>query len=229
MKKILSLIAIAVAAMSTTTVTAQNAFHPTVDKNGYYNVLDCPTSPSYFKATTEQNEDDGSYTVNIYRARELAQTISCEVTGGGLHYFDANFDGNLDIMVGPATARNYSTILLWSDKRNEFVPMDGEALNGYFIVNPKSKTWVGMNSGGASSTFYKMMRWNGNALEVIESLMVFSDPSEQADNGVTTKYTLFEGDDYYGPQSAGKVKTRTNKLAKLPKQWQQIIASFDNM
>ena len=217
-----------VAAMGTATVTAQNAFHPAVDKYGYYNVLDCPTSPSYFKATTEQN-DDGTYTVNIYRARELAQTISCDVTGGDLRYLDANFDGNLDIVVGPATARNFTTILLWSDKRSEFVPMASEALNGYFLVNPKSKTWVSMSSDGASITYYKKMRWNGNTLEAAEMLMVFSDPSKRANYGVTTKYTLIKGDDYYSPASVGCVKKRTNSLKKLPKDWQQIIASFDNM
>ena len=228
MKRYLTIIAIAVAAMCTANVAAQNAFHPAVDKYGYYNVLDCPTSPSYFKATTEQN-DDGGYNVNIYRARELSQTISCDVTGGELHFLDANFDGNLDIVAGPATARNYTTILLWSDKRGEFVPMAGESLNGYFLVNPQSKTWVSMSSGGASIAFYKKMRWNGNALEAAEMLMVFSDPSELAANGVTTKYTLIEGDDYYSPASVGCVKKRTNNLKKLPKEWQQIISSFEKM
>lgn len=226
MKKYFAILAISIAMLSN--AAAQNAFHAPTDKNGYYSVLSCPTSPSYFSATTELNEDDGSYNVNIYHGRQLAQSINCDVTGGELHFLDANFDGNLDIVVGPATARNYSTILLWSDAKQEFVET-GLELNGYFLVNPKSKTWVEMSSNGASSTFYTIYGWKGSELEVTESLMVFSNPSEYADYGVTTKYTLIKGNDYYSTQSVGAVKKRTNQLSKLPKQWQQIIDSFDNM
>lgn len=228
MKKYINLIAIAIVALGCFTANAQNEFQAPTDKNGFYNVLDCVTSPSYFKAGTVKN-NDGGYTVNIYRARKLSQSISCDVTGGDLHFLDANFDGNLDIVVGPATARNFTTILLWSDKKKEFVPMAGEALNGYFIVNPKSKTWVSMSSDGASITYYKKMQWNGNTLKAAEMLMVFSDPSEQATYGVSTKYTLIKGDDYYSPASVGCVKLRTNKISKLPKVWQQILNSFENM
>lgn len=228
MKNFISIFVIAIAVLGNATTSAQTSFQAKVDKNGFYNVLDCPTSPSYFKATTEQNED-GSYNVNIYHGRQLAQTIKCDdVTSGDLHFLDANFDGDLDIVVGPATARNYSTILLWSDKKNQFVPT-GIGLNGYFLVNPKAKIWVGISSDGASSTIYSKHIWRGNKFEVAESLMVFSDPSEYALYGVTTKYTLIKGDDYYSPASVGCVKQRTNKRVKLPKEWQRILNSFDNM
>ncbi len=228
MKKFISLIVVAIAVLGSVTTIAQNTFfHAKTDKNGFYKVLDCSTTPSYFKATSEQNED-GSYNVKIYHGRQLAQTIKCDVTGKELYFLDANFDGNLDIVVGPATARNYSTILLWSDKKNEFVPT-GVELNGYFLVNPKAKMWVGLSSNGASSTYYTKYIWKGNKLEVSETLMEFSDPKEYADYGVTTKYTLIKGDDYYSPASVGCVKQRTNKRVKLPKDWQRILNSFDNM
>ena len=228
MKKFISLIVVAIAVLGSVTTIAQNTFfHAKTDKNGFYKVLDCSTTPSYFKATSEQNED-GSYNVKIYHGRQLAQTIKCDVTGKELYFLDANFDGNLDIVVGPATARNYSTILLWSDKKNEFVPT-GVELNGYFLVNPKAKMWVGLSSNGASSTYYTKYIWKGNKLEVSETLMEFSDPKEYADYGVTTEYTLIKGDDYYSPASVGCVKQRTNKRVKLPKDWQRILNSFDNM
>lgn len=228
MKKFISLIVVAIAVLGSVTTIAQNTFfHAKTDKNGFYKVLDCSTTPSYFKATSEQNED-GSYNVKIYHGRQLAQTIKCDVTGKELYFLDANFDGNLDIVVGPATARNYSTILLWSDKKNEFVPT-GVELNGYFLVNPKAKMWVGLSSNGASSTYYTKYIWKGNKLEVSETLMEFSDPSEYTDYGVTTKYTLIKGDDYYSPASVGCVKQRTNKRVKLPKDWQHILNSFDKM
>ena len=225
MKKYFAILAISIAMLSN--AAAQNAFHAPTDKNGYYSVLSCPTSPSYFSATTELNEDDGSYNVNIYHGRQLAQSINCDVTGGELHFLDANFDGNLDIVVGPATARNYSTILLWSDAEQEFVET-GLELNGYFLVNPKSKTWVEMSSNGASSTFYRIYNWKGNNLEAKEMLMVLSDPGDYAEYGANTIYTVVKGGDFYGAKT-GAAKKRTNQLTKLPKQWQQIIDSFDNM
>ena len=41
-------------------------------------------------------------------------------------------------------------------------------------------------------------------------------------------YTVVKGGDFYGAKT-GAAKKRTNQLTKLPKQWQQIIDSFDNM
>lgn len=228
MKKYLTLIAIAILSLGNANTSAQNTFQGPLNKYGFYSVLDCPTSPSYFKATTEQNEDDGTYSVNIYHGRILAQTIKCDVTSGDMHFLDANFDGNLDIVVGPATARNYSTILLWSDKAKQFVPT-GVEINGYLLVNPKSKIWAGMSSDGASSTIYEKYTWHGDKLITDESVLVFNDKSEYAAYGVSTKYTLIKGNDYYSNASVGCVKLRTNKLTKLPKQWQQIIDSFDKM
>lgn len=228
MKKYLTLIVLAIAALGSVTATAQNDFQAKTDKNGFYKVLDCPTSPSYFKTTAERNEDEGVFNVNIYHGSILAQTIKCDVTSADMHFLDANFDGNLDIVVGPATARNYSTILLWSEKKKQFVPT-GVEINGYLLVNPTSKIWAGMNSDGASSTMYQKYTWHGDKLVTDESILVFNNKSDYAAYGVTTKYTLINGDDYYSNASVGCVKLRTNKLSKLPKQWQQIINSFDNM
>ncbi len=207
---------------------AQTNFHAPTNKYGYYNVLSCPTSPSFFKATTEQNEEDGTYKVYIYHGNYLAQTIKCDVTGGELHFLDANFDGNLDIVVGPVTSRNYSTILLWSDAEQEFLAT-GIELNGYYLVNPKSKTWVSLGSNGASTTFYQTYKWNGLALDTDELLMVISDKTTRAEYRVNTLYTLIKGNYYYGLETEKNVIKRTDQLKKLPKHWQQIIESFDTM
>lgn len=227
MKNLITLLAIAIAMLGNADIAAQNTFQAPTDKNGFYSVLDCPTSPSFFKVTTEQN-DEGTYNVNIYHGRQLAQTIECDVTRGDLHFLDANFDGNIDIVVGPATARNYSTILLWSDNKNEFEPT-GIELNGYLLVNPKAKIWACMSSDGASSTMYQKYSWHGNKFVADESILMFTDKSEYAAYGVSTKYTLIKGNDYYSPASVGCVKLRTNNINKLPKLWQQILNSFQNL
>ena len=52
-----------------------SSLQPKTDKHGFYNVVDCPTSLSFIKATSE-SQYDGSYKVSIYRGRTLAQTFN---------------------------------------------------------------------------------------------------------------------------------------------------------
>ncbi|MBR5117030.1 MAG: hypothetical protein IK100_00120 [Muribaculaceae bacterium] len=200
-----------------------------VDKNGYFNVLNAPQTNSKFKAESEENED-GSYTTKIYKGKKLLQTFNHEATSGEVRFIDMNFDGHVDLFVGPAASRTYNNIYLYNKKKDCFEPaFDAAVLNGYFLLNENKKHFVSLGSGGASSTFYQKFTWNGKKIEVAESMMEFSEPSEYADYGVSTKYTLFKGDDYYGPASVGCVEVRTNNLKDLPKEWQKIIDSFENM
>lgn len=200
-----------------------------VDKNGYFNVLNAPQTNSTFSTQSEENSD-GSLTTKIFKGNKLLQTFKHEASTSQVHFIDINFDGYEDLLIGPATARNYSIFYLFDKKKGSFVTtMQDACLNGYFLVNYNKKHFVKMSSNGASSTFYETFSWEGNKFVVNETLMVFSDPSEYADNDVTTKYTLIKGDDYYGPGSVGCVKMRTNNLRDLPKQWQKIIDSFENM
>ncbi|MBO4722855.1 MAG: hypothetical protein J5629_07975 [Muribaculaceae bacterium] len=200
-----------------------------VDKNGYFNVLNAPQTNSTYSAQSEENED-GTFTTKIYKGKTLLQTFKHDATSGEVRFIDMNFDGYEDLFIGPAASRNYSIFYLFDKKKGSFVPtMQDASLNGYFLVNNDKKHFVSLSSNGASSTFYEIFTWEGNKFVGKETLMVFSDPSDFAENDVTTKYTLIKGDDYYGPGSVGCVLKRTNNLKDLPKDWQKIIDSFDNM
>ncbi len=200
-----------------------------VDPNGYYNLLDAPQTSAKFKAKSTQN-GDGTFTTKIYKGKKLVQTIKHEATSGEVRFVDMNYDGSVDLFVGPASPRTYSTIFLYNKKTGKFVPTEPQpSLNGHFLVNDSKKLFVSMGSDGASSALYQKFTFNGNRLTTTQSLMVFYDPSVYADYDVTTKYTLIKGDDYYGPGSVGCVIVRTNTPSELPKEWQQIISSFDNM
>lgn len=230
MRQILTIFAIAIVAMGNYVCEAQNSMPVPTNKFGFYDVLDCPTSLSFIKATAEQANDD-TYNVNIYRGRNLAQTINCgEVTSGDLHFLDINFDGNIDIMVGPAASRNSSTILLWDDAKGEFVNIVGNEIyiNGNILVNPSKKYFVTQGSGSYCSMLYTKYGWKGNQLVPLESIIEITDPTAYKDYGVTTQYTFLKGNDYYSNESIGKVKVRTNKIKKLPKEWQNIIKSYFN-
>ncbi len=223
MKKSFSFIIMAVVALLPLHAIAQGKLQPKTDKRGFYNVVDCPTSLSFIKASSEE-QDDGNYKVNIYRGRELAQTFSFEVTSGDFYYLDANFDGNMDILVGPAASRNYSTILLWDDNKGEFVPMEGNPLNGNFLVNPGKKFLVGQGSGSYCSEYYTRYTWQGNRLVATESLIEITDPKAYREYGVKRRYTVVEGDNF--DNVAANKKIETNKKSQLPAQWRTILASY---
>ena len=199
------------------------SLQPKTDKRGFYNVVDCPTSLSFIKAASEQ-QDGGTYKVSIYRGRELAQTFDLDVTSGDLYYLDANFDGNIDIFVGPAASRNYSTILLWDDKSGEFVPMEGEVLNGTILVNPGKKFLVSLGSGSYCSEYYTRYTWQGNRLVATETLVEINDPKAYKEYGVKRRYTVVKGANL--DNIAANKKVETNKKSSLPSEWRVIIASF---
>ena len=222
MKHFIILAAIAIAMSGDFTASGQTAPCPATDKYGFYSVSDCPTSLSFIKASTEEQED-GSYNVNIYRGRELAQTINCEATSGTLHYFDANFDGNIDIMVGPAASRNYSTILLWDDEKHEFVADEG-TINGNLLVNPKKKFIAGQGSGSYCSEYYTRYIWHGNKLMPVETLVEINDPKAYAEYGVKCRYTIVVSDNCDNIKANKTYET--NKKSKLPKEWLIILAAY---
>lgn len=225
MKKVFYSIMLVSLALMPMLATAQGAMHPKTDKHGFYNITDCPTSLSFIKATSQQQEE-GTYNVSIYRGRELAQTFSLEVTSGDLYYLDANFDGNMDILAGPAASRNCSTILLWDDGKGEFVQMEGDMymLNGDFLVNPGKKFLVGAGSGSYCSQYYTRYVWKGNRLVATESLIEITDPNAYKEYGVNRRYTVIKGNNY--DKIAANKKVATNKKSQLPAEWRTILASY---
>lgn len=202
-----------------------SSLHPKTDKHGFYSIINCPTSLSFLKATSYQQEE-GTYNVSVFRGRELAQSFSLEVTSGDLYYLDANFDGNMDILAGPATSRNYSTILLWNDDEGEFVPMEGDMymLNGDFIVNPGKKFLVGACSGSYCSQYYTRYTWRGNRLVADQTLIEITDPKAYREYGVRHRYTLIKGGDLEKIDANKKVVT--NKKSQLPAEWRIILMEF---
>lgn len=225
MKKVLLIASLAIIAISN--MAAQNksaSLQPKTDRHGFYSIQDCPTSLSFIKATSEE-QNDGSYCVTIYRGREVSQTIYIDdVTSGDLYYLDANFDGSIDILVGPATSRNYSTILLWDNNIGEFAPMEGGCLNGNFLVNPNKKFLVGQGSASYCSEYYTRYTWKGNQLVPTEILVEINDSKAYKEYGVKRRYTLVKGDNL--DNIAANKKLETNKKSKLPSEWRTILDAY---
>ena len=194
---------IAVVAMISSMAWAQETFPVKTDKYGFYSVQSTPTSVAFIKASTEENED-GSRTVNIYRGRELAQSIVCDVTSGDLHFFDANFDGNLDIMVGPAESRNYS----------------------YFMVDPKRKQLISVGSSSYCSMYYEVLQWKGKKLVAVESLIEISDPTAYGEYGVSRRYTIIKGNNF--EKIKANLKSQVAKRSALPQLWKNRLNAYED-
>ena len=183
---------IAVVAMISSMAWAQETFPVKTDKYGFYSVQSTPTSVAFIKASTEENED-GSRTVNIYRGRELAQSIVCDVTSGDLHFFDANFDGNVDILIGPGCNREYSTLILWDREENRFARASNDGFtvfNGDFYYEPERMAVYRMTSSSAFETTYTLMTWQGTDLQSEELFLQVFDPSYYDFYHVKHRYTV---------------------------------------
>jgi hypothetical protein len=223
-----------IASLVTASAKINNVFAPSLwgpyDKNGFANVLNAPSSHPAFDVQSVEN-DDGSFTLNIYRGSSLSQSFRHEATTGDIHLLDVNHDDYVDILVGPASPRTWSTVFLSAPLGGKFIQTEEEpSLNGHMLIKGNGKhQLVTKGSSSYCSDYYNIYSWEDNKPTVDEMLIVISDPSAYKEYGVTTKYTLVKGGDYSSPQSVGAVLKRTNKLKKLPKQWQEIIESFDNL
>ena len=95
-----------------------------LDKDGFFSVDDCPTTHDVLDVTL----NEGEYAINLVlvSSDDLPMTTvpldeDYGVTQDVVHFLDANFDGKVDILVGPGSNRNYSVLLLWNDEKNDFV------------------------------------------------------------------------------------------------------------
>lgn len=212
---------------------AQSSKH--VDANGYYNVLNAPQTNSKFRAQSTQN-NDGSYTTNIYKGKKLLQVLKHEATSGDVRFIDMNFDGHVDIFLGPATVRANNFIYLYDKKKAKFTPAklypaqkEGSTFSGCVLINEKKKHFVTMHTGDVSDSYFQLYTWKGNKPVAAEGLFLFNDPTKYELYGVETKYTFYGGplDYYYSPEGVGCKCIRTNDIKDLPKEWQKILESFE--
>lgn len=204
---------------------ALKAPKPKVDAKGYFSLQDCPRSIPNVEVTTEL-EDDGRYLVNISINGVKMDKIYSNASTGDVRFVDGNFDGYYDILVGPATSRNYSMLYLW-DIKNQFFYLANttDDLNGYFLLNPARKQWVGRGSSSYCSLYYTIFKWEDGKEVDIESLIHISDSMVFHEYGVKKFYTVIKGGDF--ENVSRNLKMHTNKKSALSKVWLTIIAEFD--
>ena len=179
---------------------------------GYYCInRDAPRTLPHLKVVTKEI-DGWERMAKIYVNGKLAQTLKYESTVDEIKFFDANFDGYVDILFGAACPREYSAIFLWKPSSKKFIQAmdeDEGRFNGLMVVNPDKKELYCYLSGGAFMNGYSISKWNGNILETIESFY------EYTEEGEGTEYNVLD--------KKGQTLMKTRKFSSVPSKWRSIM------
>ena len=189
------------------------------NKFGYITKYDLPTKMAHLKVVATQDEDY-NVTAKIYYDGKLIQTFKgLDVNAfnySGVYYLDANFDGYVDILIGPLEARNYSALLVWNKQKGKFVKVDNE-MNGRLVLQPSSKMFVLLGEGSACSLYYYRYKLTGSRMVEIDYLEEITDPKMYKEWGVKNRYTIHK---------SKRVTCSTSLESKLPQEWQYILKSY---
>ena len=167
-----------------------------LDQYGFFTVADCPTTHDVLEVKLHE----GEYCIDradIYADGMLMQSVPISeqdaITRKVVHFLDANFDGNVDILIGPGCNREYSTLILWDREENCFARASNDGFtvfNGDFYYEPERMAVYRMTSSSAFETTYTFMTWQGTDLQSEELFLQVFDPSYYDFYHVKHRYTV---------------------------------------
>ena len=190
------------------------------DANGMITLEQCPTT---YEGLRVELSDDITKAF-IYLDDQLLQTISDTdeeplATDGdkSVHFMDANFDGYVDIFIGPGQSRTYSTLLLWDPAAEQFARMGllGEPALQNIVLHPATKSVFDGGSASWCAIYFSRSIWEGGMLKKVEEVTNVNDPEQYGEYEVNAPYTLKDAD--------GKVIATTDKASELPGVWKTIF------
>lgn len=167
-----------------------------VGNDGLFSIDDCPTA--YAGLDVEIHE--GEFAIDqivVHKEGRMPQSINISeddaITKQMIHFMDANFDGYVDIFVGPGSNREYSALILWDPEQYSFerATIEGfTVFNGYFFYYPEQKKVYWLTSSSAAATTITQMSWNGTNLVSEELLQIVGNEESFKDYDVDHRYTL---------------------------------------
>ena len=167
-----------------------------LDEYGFFTVADCPTTHDVLEVKLHE----GEYCIDradIYADWMLMQSVPISeqdaITRKVVHFLDANFDGNVDILIGPGCNREYSTLILWDREENRFARASNDGFtvfNGDFYYEPERMAVYRMTSSSAFETTYTLMTWQGTDLQSEELFLQVFDESYYDFYHVKNRYTV---------------------------------------
>ena len=167
-----------------------------LDAYGLFTVADCPTTHDVLEVKLHEGEDYIDK-VEIYADGMMMQSLPIReedcIMRNEVHFLDANFDGNVDILIGPGCNREYSALILWDREANCFArgTNDGfSVFNGDFFYDPGRMAVYRRTSSSFAETTYTMMTWQGTDLQSEETFLIIGDKSYYDSYHVTHGYTV---------------------------------------
>lgn len=168
----------------------------TLDRYGTFTVADCPTTHETLEVKLLENENRIDR-IQIFAEGMLMQSLPIReedaITRNEVHFLDANFDGNVDILIGPGCNREYSALIMWDREENCWARAtnDGFSIfNGDFFYDPSRMVVYRRTSSSAAETTYTMMIWQGTDLQSEETFLIIGDRSCYDSYHVTHRYTI---------------------------------------
>lgn len=168
----------------------------TLDRYGTFTVADCPTTHETLEVKLLENENRIDR-IQIFAEGMLMQSLPVReedaITRNEVHFLDANFDGNVDILIGPGCNREYSALIMWDREENCWARAtnDGFSIfNGDFFYDPSRMVVYRRTSSSAAETTYTMMIWQGTDLQSEETFLIIGDRSCYDSYHVTHRYTI---------------------------------------
>ena len=167
-----------------------------LDQYGTFTVADCPTTHETLEVKLLENENRIDK-IQIFAEGMLMQSLPIReedaITRNEVHFLDANFDGNVDILIGPGCNREYSALIMWDREENCWARAtnDGFSIfNGDFFYDPSRMVVYRRTSSSAAETTYTMMIWQGTDLQSEETFLIIGDRSCYDSYHVTHRYTI---------------------------------------
>lgn len=196
-----------------------------LNEYGLVTIENCPTTHDVL----EVKLFDGEYAINrveIYANGMLMQSLIISeedaITRHIVHFLDANFDGNVDILIGPGCNREYSTLIVWDSDVNLFVRATNDGFtvfNGEFYYEPERSAVYRMTSSSAFETTYTLMLWLGTDLQSEQVFLQVADPSYYDSYRVKNRYTVrgyYNDEDYISTDNPKEVYEPWDKWLVSP-------------
>ena len=167
-----------------------------LDRYGTFTVADCPTTHETLEVKLLENENRIDK-IQIFAEGMLMQSLPIReedaITRNEVHFLDANFDGNVDILIGPGCNREYSALIMWDREDNCWARATNDGFNifnGDFFYDPSRMVVYRRTSSSAAETTYTMMIWQGTDLQSEETFLIIGDSSCYDSYHVTHRYTI---------------------------------------
>lgn len=196
----------------------------TPDDNGLIALSNCPTNHAHLTVSISEDATQATIVCDGEPLQTIKDDDNPLAAPGGqvpVHFMDANFDGFIDIFIGPGESRTYSTLLIWDAASKQFIRTGslGEPPLQGFMLHPATRS---LFDGGSSSAWefdITRRQWNGQKLEAREHLTRISDPSQYDANNVSARFTIRD--------EQQQTTASAENAGDLPSMWPQVVQKYD--